>query len=76
MTKIYCDADADLGLLQGKTIAGLDYGSQGHAQALNLHDSGLEVIVGLYPGSKSWTKAEEAGLAVATGVDACAQADH
>ena len=64
--KIYYDQDADLGLLKGKKIAIIGYGSQGHAHALNLHDSGQDVIVGLYKGSKSWAKAEKDGLRVAT----------
>jgi ketol-acid reductoisomerase len=61
---IYYDADADLGQLQGKTIAVLGYGSQGHAHALNLRDSGCEVVVGLRPGSASRTEAEDQGLTV------------
>src|SRR2546428_4523 len=64
--KIYYDADADLGLLKGRKIAIIGYGSQGHAHALNLKDSGQEVVVGLYKGSKSWAKAEKDGLRVAT----------
>jgi len=64
--KIYYDADADLGLLKGKKIAIIGYGSQGHAHALNLKDSGQDVVVGLYKGSKSWAKAEKDGLRVAT----------
>ena len=62
MAKIYYDKDADLGLLKGKKIAIIGYGSQGHAHALNLRDSGADVRVGLYPGSKSWAKAEAQGL--------------
>ena len=61
MPKIYYDADADLGLLTGKTIAVMGYGSQGHAHALNLKESGCNVVVGLYEGSKSWAKAEADG---------------
>ncbi|BAI91938.1 ketol-acid reductoisomerase [Arthrospira platensis NIES-39] len=61
---MYYDADANLDLLAGKTIAIVGYGSQGHAHALNLKDSGMNVIVGLYPGSKSATKAKDAGLTV------------
>jgi hypothetical protein len=53
MSKVYTDKDADLGVLQNKTLAVLGFGSQGHAHALNLKDSGLNVIIGLYPGSKS-----------------------
>jgi ketol-acid reductoisomerase len=64
--KIYYDQDADLGLLRGKKIAIIGYGSQGHAHALNLKDSGQDVVVGLYKGSKSWAKAEKDGLRVAT----------
>src|SRR6266540_2572752 len=64
--RIYYDQDADLGLLRGKKIAIIGYGSQGHAHALNLKDSGQDVVVGLYKGSKSWTKAEKEGLRVAT----------
>ena len=71
--KIYYDQDADLGLLKGKKIAIVGYGSQGHAHALNLKDSGQDVIVGLYKGSKSWSKAEKDGLRVAT-VDEAARA--
>ena len=51
-------------LLKGKTVAIIGYGSQGHAHALNLHESGINVVVGLYKGSKSWDKAEKAGLKV------------
>ena len=68
--KIYYDQDADLGLLKGKKIAVIGYGSQGHAHALNLKDSGQDVVVGLYKGSKSWTRAEKDGLRVATVPDA------
>jgi ketol-acid reductoisomerase len=72
---MYYDADANLDLLNGKTIAIIGYGSQGHAHALNLKDSGLNVIVGLYPGSKSAAKAEAAGLTVKSVADASAAAD-
>ncbi|MCX6029532.1 MAG: ketol-acid reductoisomerase [Chloroflexi bacterium] len=75
MANIYYDKDADLGLLQGKTIAIIGFGSQGHAHALNLHDSGVKVVVGLYPGSKSWAKAQVAGLAVMAVADAAQAAD-
>ncbi|MEK7770086.1 MAG: NAD(P)-binding domain-containing protein, partial [candidate division NC10 bacterium] len=71
--RIYYDQDADLGLLRGKTIAIIGYGSQGHAHALNLKDSGQDVVVGLYKGSKSWAKAEADGLKVMT-VNEAAQA--
>jgi ketol-acid reductoisomerase len=73
--KIYYDADADLGLLKGRTIAVIGYGSQGHAHALNLKDSGQDVVVGLYKGSKSWAKAEKDGLRVATVNEAAQAAD-
>jgi ketol-acid reductoisomerase len=73
--KIYYDQDADLGLLKGKKIAIIGYGSQGHAHALNLKDSGQDVVVGLYKGSKSWPKAEKDGLRVATVSDAAQMAE-
>src|SRR5204862_2091715 len=73
--KIYYDQDADLGLLKGKTLAIVGYGSQGHAHALNLHDSGQDVVVGLYKGSKSWAKAEKDGLRVTTVNEAAAASD-
>ncbi len=66
MAKMYYDSDADLDLLRGKTIGVIGYGSQGHAHALNLKDSGLSVMVGLYNGSASWQRAEQAGLKVGT----------
>lgn len=66
MAKLYYDKDADLSLLKGKTIAIIGYGSQGHAHALNLKDAGLNVVVGLYQGSKSWDKAKGEGLKVMT----------
>lgn len=75
MARMYYDTDANLDLLTGKTIAIIGYGSQGHAHALNLKDSGLNVIVGLYPGSKSQAKAEAAGLTVKNVADAAAVAD-
>lgn len=74
MAKVYYDHDANLELLEGKKIAVLGYGSQGHAQALNLKESGLDVVVGLRQGSANWAAAEEAGLTVSTVADACAQA--
>lgn len=67
---IYYEQDGNLDLLQGKKIAVIGYGSQGHAHALNLQESGLDVVVGLYRGSKSWPKAEAAGLAVAAVAEA------
>ncbi len=75
MATIYYEKDADLSLLEGKRIAVVGYGSQGHAHALNLHDSGCDVVVGLYEGSKSWAKAESDGLAVMKTADAVASAD-
>ena len=73
--RIYYDQDADLGLLRGKKIAVIGYGSQGHAHALNLKDSGQDVVVGLYKGSKSWAKAEKDGVRVATVPEAAQMAD-
>lgn len=75
MTKLYYDQDADLAVLQEKKIAVLGYGSQGHAQAQNLRDSGLDVTVGLYKGSKSWEKVTGDGLPVATVNEASKKAD-
>lgn len=75
MARMYYDTDANLDLLAGKTIAIIGYGSQGHAHALNLKDSGMNVIVGLYPGSKSIAKAEAAGLKVHPVADAAKAAD-
>ena len=72
---IYYDADADLGRLQGKTIAILGYGSQGHAHALNLRDSGCEVVVGLRPGSASRADAESEGLTVLDVGEAASRGD-
>jgi ketol-acid reductoisomerase len=72
---IYYDADADLGRLKGRKIAVIGYGSQGHAHSLNLKDSGLDVMIGLYKGSKSWPAAEQAGLTVATVEEAAQTAD-
>src|SRR6478736_4830506 len=69
------DDDADLGLLGGKKVAVLGYGSQGHAHALNLKDSGVDVVVGLRDGSTSAAKAKDAGLAVMTTGDAVKAAD-
>jgi ketol-acid reductoisomerase len=64
VTDIKYDSDADLGIIQGKKVAVVGYGSQGHAHAQNLRDSGVEVVVALKPGSKSTQKAEEAGFRV------------
>ena len=75
MTDIVYDADADLEIIQGKKVAVIGYGSQGHAHALNLRDSGVEVRVGLLEGSKSRQKAEEAGFTVQTPGEATAWAD-
>ena len=75
MAKIYYQEDCNLNLLKGKKIAVIGYGSQGHAHALNLKESGLDVVVGLYKGSKSWAKAEAQGFDVFTAAEAAAQAD-
>jgi ketol-acid reductoisomerase len=75
MANRYYEQDGDLGLLKGKTVAIIGYGSQGHAHALNLRDSGVSVVVGLYPGSKSWAKAEAAALKVMTTAEAAKAAD-
>ena len=74
MSTMYYDSQADLSKLDGKKVAIIGYGSQGHAHALNLHESGVDVVVGLYKGSKSWAIAEEAGLQVATVEEASAMA--
>ena len=75
MATVYYEKDADLSHLQDKVIGVLGYGSQGHAQALNLKDSGLNVIIGLYEGSSSWPKAEAAGFRVATSAQVAADSD-
>ncbi len=75
MARMYYDADADLGRLRGKKVAILGYGAQGHAHALNLKDSGVDVVVGLYKGSPSKRKAEDAGLSVVENPEAVRQAD-
>ena len=75
MAKMFYEKDTNLGLLQGKKVAVIGFGSQGHAHALNLHESGVDVIVGLYEGSKSWNKAKEARLEVATTAEAAKKAD-
>ncbi len=73
--RIFYQADCNLDKLSGKTVAIIGYGSQGHAHALNLKDSGVDVIVGLYKGSKSWEKAEKQGVKVYTAAEAAAKAD-
>ena len=75
MAEIFYDKDADLALIQGKKVAVIGYGSQGHAHSLNLKDSGVDVVVGLQSGSKSKAVAEEAGLKVLTPAEAAAWAD-
>ncbi|MBW6410446.1 ketol-acid reductoisomerase [Clostridium weizhouense] len=75
MAKMYYEKDTDLNLLKGKKVAVVGYGSQGHAHALNLHESGIDIVVGLYEGSKSWQKAEAVGLKVATVENASKDAD-
>lgn len=75
MANIYYQEDCNLALLEGKTIAVIGYGSQGHAHALNLKESGCNVIIGLYEGSKSWKKAEEQGFSVYTAAEASKRAD-
>ena len=75
MAKMYYDSDADGEAIKQKKVAIIGYGSQGHAHALNLRDSGCQVIVGLYEGSPSWEKAEQEGLTVRTVRDAAAEAD-
>ncbi len=75
MARIFYDGDADLTVLSGRTVAVIGYGSQGHAQAQNLHDAGVDVVVGLRPGSPSWERAREDGLGVAAVAEAVRQAD-
>jgi ketol-acid reductoisomerase len=75
MATLYYDKDADPSLLDGKTVAIIGYGSQGHAHALNLRDSGVDVVVGLYPESKSWKVAEDNGVTVKTVSEAAEMAD-
>jgi len=75
MAKVYYDVDADLDVLANKKIAVIGYGSQGHAHALNLRDSGCDVRVGLYPGSPSWAEASKQGLPVKASADAAGEAD-
>ena len=74
--KIYYQEDCNLSLLDGKKIAIIGYGSQGHAHALNLKESGCDVIIGLYEGSKSWPKAEKQGFKVYTAAEAAKKADE
>jgi len=75
MANIYYEQDCNLAMLDGKTIAIIGYGSQGHAHALNLKESGCNVIIGLYEGSKSWKRAEEQGFEVFTAAEAAKKAD-
>ncbi len=75
MAKMYYEKDANLELLKKRKVAVLGYGSQGHAHALNLKESGASVVVGLYNGSKSWEKAEKDGFKVLTAADAVAESD-
>jgi len=75
MANIYYEQDCNLSILDGKTIAIIGYGSQGHAHALNLKESGCNVIIGLYEGSKSWKRAEEQGFEVFTAAEAAKKAD-
>mgnify|MGYP003292435042 CR=1 FL=1 len=75
MNRIFYQQDCDLSKLGGKTVAIIGYGSQGHAHALNLKESGVNVVVGLYEGSKSWAKAEAQGLTVMTAAEATKVAD-
>ncbi len=75
MAKMFYEQDCNLNLLNDKTIAVIGYGSQGHAHALNAKESGCNVIIGLYEGSKSWAKAEEAGFEVYTAAEAAKKAD-
>src|ERR1043165_9919774 len=73
--EIFYDDDADLGVLSGKKVAVIGYGSQGHAHPLSLRDSGVDERIGLQPGSKSRAKAEEQGLRVLTPAEAAAESD-
>ncbi|HCY52571.1 MAG TPA: ketol-acid reductoisomerase, partial [Kandleria vitulina] len=75
MAKIYYESDCDLSLLEGRKVAIIGYGSQGHAHALNLKESGVDVVVGLYEGSRSAAKAEAQGLKVMTTAEASKWAD-
>ena len=75
MAKMYYEKDCDISYLDGKKIAIVGYGSQGHAHAMNLRDSGCDVIIGLYKGGKSWPVAEKDGFTVMTTADATKAAD-
>ncbi len=75
MAEMFYDDDADLSIIQGKKVAVIGYGSQGHAHSLSLRDSGVEVRIGLQPGSKSAPKAQAEGLEVVTPAEAAAWAD-
>ena len=75
MAQMYYDADADMKFIEGRTVGVIGFGSQGHAHALNLRDSGVKVIVGLYPGSRSWKTAEDLGLRVGTVDEVAEEAD-
>ena len=75
MAKVFYDGDADSTLLEGKKIAVIGYGSQGHAHAQNLRDSGCDVVVGLYQGSKSWAKVQQDGLQIDTVANAARASD-
>ena len=75
MAKIYYQEDCNLAAIEGQTIAVIGYGSQGHAHALNAKESGCNVIIGLYEGSKSWAKAVAQGFEVYTAAEAAKKAD-
>jgi len=75
MAKIYYESDTDLSNLKGKTVAVIGYGSQGHAHAQNLKDSGIDVVVGELEGGEPWKAAEAAGLKVVSAFEAAAQGD-
>ena len=75
MSKIYYQSDCDVNVLKNKTVAVIGYGSQGHAHALNLRESGVNVVIGLHEGGKSWPKAESAGFKVYNVAEATKRAD-
>ena len=75
MAKTYYDQDANWSLMNGKTVAIIGYGSQGHAHALNFKDTGCHLIIGLYDGSKAWKRAEEQCFEVYTAAEAAKKAD-